>query len=304
MGIKKSQELSISSNINNAKYNSNDETPIASGGTEGTDDGHRYHKFTSSGTLTVQKSGIAEVFVLGGGGGAGGGVSGGGGAGAAILIKEYPLVVGSWTVTVGAGGAGGNGQGNDGSNGGDSVLTNSTYTLTAKGGGYSGGSSVSSDRSSNSGGCGGGGSGYWSNHSGGDTTQTVETNDGVNTYEATGIACGGDPDWRHSSRASRTGAGGSCGLNNSDDCFKGNDFYWGDGQPAKGLRLDLDGTYRWYGVGGNSAFETHGAQDGAAGPGANADANRGGGGGGKYSHSSGSDGGDGGSGVVIVRYKI
>ena len=70
------------------------------------------------------------------------------------------------------------------------------------------------------------------------------------------------------------------------------------------MRLDLDGTYSWYGVGGNSAFETHGAQDGAAGPGANADANRGGGGGGKYSHSSGSDGGDGGSGVVIVRYKI
>ena len=126
MGIKKSQELSISSNINNAKYNSNDETPIASGGTEGTDDGHRYHKFTSSGTLTVQKSGIAEVFVLGGGGGAGGGVSGGGGAGGAILIKEYPLVVGSWTVSVGAGGAGG-----AGGTGGTAPVATSTTTISS-----------------------------------------------------------------------------------------------------------------------------------------------------------------------------
>lgn len=90
----------------------------ASGGTESTVSGYKYHKFTSSGTLTVAgaTSLKAEVFVIGGGGGsgttAGNGAGGGGGGGVYLGVVELPA--GSHTITVGGGGAVG-ADGNDSS---------------------------------------------------------------------------------------------------------------------------------------------------------------------------------------------
>ena len=79
----------------------------ASGGTEVTSGGYKYHTFTSSGTFTVDLAGLFEVLVIGGGGGGGSYAegSGGGGAGGLFNASVY-FSASSYTVTIGAGGSG------------------------------------------------------------------------------------------------------------------------------------------------------------------------------------------------------
>ena len=84
--------------------------PVASGGTEYTSGGYKYHKFTSSGTLTVSSGGALEALVIAGGGGGGYDIGGGGGAGG-LLYSSLVVTTGSISVTVGAGGAGGTSDG-------------------------------------------------------------------------------------------------------------------------------------------------------------------------------------------------
>jgi hypothetical protein len=97
---------------------------------------YKYVTFTGSGTLTVTKSGFADVLVIGGGGGGGadGSAGMGGSAGGYIYVANFYVAAGSITVTVGAGGAAGASSGfpfNYGLRGADSVLSN----LYAIGGG-------------------------------------------------------------------------------------------------------------------------------------------------------------------------
>ena len=107
-------------------------TPTLSGGTEATSGGYDYHKFTSTGTLTVSAAGVAEVLFIAAGGGGGEDIGGGGGAGGMFHEEVVPLLAGSYTVTVGAGGSGA--VGGVATNGADSTLAG----LTAFGGGFGG----------------------------------------------------------------------------------------------------------------------------------------------------------------------
>ncbi|MBI3985063.1 MAG: DUF2341 domain-containing protein [Candidatus Levybacteria bacterium] len=69
-------------------------------------DGHRVHKFTSSGTFTTTANLYVETLVVAGGGGGGMDMGGGGGGGGVIYNSGYAVATGSVTATVGAGGAG------------------------------------------------------------------------------------------------------------------------------------------------------------------------------------------------------
>ena len=122
---------------------------LANGITPG--NGYKYHTFGSTGPFVVTGAAKAvDILLVGSGGGGGsrnsttpgGGTDGGGGGGAGglVLVTNYPLVAGSYTVTIGGGGAGGPGQ-NPGTVGGDASLTgppSAPLTLTAKGGGFGG----------------------------------------------------------------------------------------------------------------------------------------------------------------------
>ncbi len=80
---------------------------IATGGTITYVGDYIIHTFTSSGTFTISSgTGDVEYLVIGGGGGAS---IGGGGAGGYLTGTNASMVVGSYTVTIGAGGAGASG---------------------------------------------------------------------------------------------------------------------------------------------------------------------------------------------------
>ena len=86
----------------------------ASGGSSSSITGYTLLSFTTTGTLTVSKSGLFDVLIVGGGGGGGTTTDsdpGGGGAGGQVLYLENAYIAsGSYTVTVGgAGSVGGNG---------------------------------------------------------------------------------------------------------------------------------------------------------------------------------------------------
>ena len=76
---------------------------ITSDGAVVTSGGYEYHTFTTSGTLTVQRSGKVEVLLVGGGGG--GGTGGGGGGGAGQVFSDFiVLEAGTYPVEIAAGG--------------------------------------------------------------------------------------------------------------------------------------------------------------------------------------------------------
>ena len=77
----------------------------ASGGTETTYNGRKYHKFLSSGTFTANSTGTVEVLFVAGGGSGGPGTAGGGGAGG-VLYQSVSVVPQNYTITIGGGGAG------------------------------------------------------------------------------------------------------------------------------------------------------------------------------------------------------
>lgn len=78
---------------------------ITSTGTVVTSGGYEYHTFTSTGTLTVQRSGKMEVLLVGGGGG--GGTGGGGGGGAGQVFSDFIVLdAGTYDVSIGAGSPG------------------------------------------------------------------------------------------------------------------------------------------------------------------------------------------------------
>ena len=64
-----------------------------------------YYTFTSSGSLVVDKAGLADVLIVGGGGAGGYFYGGGGGAGGYLYAASTYLSATTHTVTVGAGGA-------------------------------------------------------------------------------------------------------------------------------------------------------------------------------------------------------
>ena len=106
----------------------------ASGGTITVSGAYKVHTFTSSGSFTVDSTGIVDVLIVGGGASGGGRHGGGGGGGGVMHITAASLNSGSYTVVIGAGGAGVTGTGVRGISG-----SNTTFiTETALGGGAGG----------------------------------------------------------------------------------------------------------------------------------------------------------------------
>jgi hypothetical protein len=251
----------------------------ASGGTETTNVGHKVHKFTADGTLTVTDGGLMEYLVVGGGGG--GSTNGGGGGAGGFRSGLLQVPAGSYSITVGGGGAGGaSGADNIGAVGADSVFS----SITSDGGG-GGGKYNTGPTSANNGGSSGGGGG---NAAAGTATSGQGNTGGAGGGSSRFVGGGGGGAGAVGAAGGTgghpqaAGAGGA-GLA-SDIIIKGTDVTYAGGGGGKG---DSDGAG---GSGGGGA----GGSTGTAGT-----ANTGGGGG---ASSTSNTGGAGGSGIVVVRY--
>ena len=252
--------------------------------------------FTSVGTTTWSSplNGNIQVLVVGGGGGGGETIGGGGGAGGYVYNASFPVISGSYTVTVGAGGAGGwtgvTGAGSypAGLPGGNSVFGSITAIGGGAGGGYNEISSVGG-----SGGGGGAGNSYGiRSGTGGQGNSGGTSNDNSNSGAGGGGAGGVGANASNGS----CGAGGP-GISNSISGVA--TFYAAGG--GGGARVSGGGS----GANGGSGIGGNGATGGAGTIGGQGTNNTGsGGGGGGYTDSSSSDGrgGNGGSGIIILRY--
>jgi len=287
-------------------------SPIsATGGTKTTSGLYTIHSFTSPGTFVVSSGNDnIQYLVIGAGGG---GSMGGGGAGglrtnvpgntpggpSASTEADYPIIAGTYPVTIGAGGAGGSPNDNFGYAGTDSSFNttnvNGKGTITSTGGGRGG----KLDQPGSDGGNGGGGGG-------GGGTNSVGGSAVSPTQGYPGGYSGPNNDVR--------GGGGGGGASHSGYNRDGPDVgaHGGDG-----LANTITGSSVTYagGGGGGSSGAGHaggtggsgGGGNGAPGPGGTGNAgttNTGGGGGGGGMAPGGhrGHGGAGGPGIVIVRY--
>ena len=240
-----------------------------------------------------------EIMLVAGGGtggknnGGGSGQGAGGGAGGLIYIPVFPVGTGSYTVTVGNGGA--STSGTTAANGGNSVFTNASRTLTANGGGSGGWNNNTNN--AQIGGCGGGQ--WYPAYTGAASNQPSTTNDGISTYTSTGFGNAGG-----NSGATDPYAAGGGGVGAAGGNFNGINGPVG----GIGLAYSISGASTYYGGGGggagysgNSPYNEYAGGAGGGGTGSNdsyssisnGTANTGGGGG---------SGGSGGSGVVVIRY--
>jgi hypothetical protein len=273
---------------------------IASGGTETTAGGYKYHTFTASGNLTVTSAGTFEYLMVAGGGA--GGYDGGGGGGAGGLLHSSSATIttlGTYPIVIGAGGAAVTGYTQPGS--GTATTFNS---LTAVGGGaasYCAPSPTYTPSNATLGGSGGGGMLSNSNQ----TSQGGAGTAGQGNAGGNGMAYSGQ-NWRGA------GGGGASAAGADNPTGAGGDG--GDGtQFSAWATATSTGASGYYAGGGGGAAEgstTYG-QGGAGGggrggsinsgqnTGSPGDTNTGGGGGGSDTGSSGA----GGSGIVIIRYQ-
>jgi hypothetical protein len=250
--------------------------------------GYRAHKFTTNGTLTVPKSIVADVLLVGGGGGGGtpdtgnSRRAGGGGAGG-LIYTNVVIAAGTYPVTIGAGGA-------VDENGGNTTA----FGFTAFGGGH--GAKYSTGPGGD-GGSGGGGAQLWNTPcEGGKAVWAAYGNVGhdggapADNYVPGGGGGAGSSPTKRADTSGNEVAIGSAGEN----------IQWpqcgGDG-----IAIDITGQSVHY-AGGGAAFrvtyKSHGGLGGGGGFGTGETATGtdglGGGGAGGYA---------GGSGVVIVRYR-
>ena len=135
--------------------------------------GYIIHQFTSTTTITLDGSILADILLVGGGGGGGGdpasgggtgGGAGGGGAGATLFRRFVSIASGTpYTLTVGSGGPAGTrpspGTALPGTNGGTTTAFGSSAAGGGAGGGNSPGAAQSSPLASGGGGMGGAGTG-------------------------------------------------------------------------------------------------------------------------------------------------
>ena len=245
----------------------------------------------SGGTQHVDIPSSIDILVVAGGGGGGNRSNGGrgspGGAGGLIYIESFPVLSGTYTVTV----AGATALDTQGSN---SVFTGNSRTLTALGGGH--GRNADSQGAAPAGGSSGGSwfPGYASNA----PTQASTTSDGISTYTNSGFGNAGGTSGGSSPYGAGGGGAGGAGANFNTA-----------GGPVGGIgkEYSISGTATYYAGGGggadwagNSCTRYAGGLGGggrgdncADNSDKNGTANTGGGGGAN---------GTGGSGVVILRY--
>jgi hypothetical protein len=251
---------------------------------------YRVHTFTSSGNLTVQKTGSVEVLVVAGGGSAGAALyhSGGGGAGGLIYKGDYQIENNSTiTVTVGAGGVAPTTEGSRGNNGNNSVFG----TLTAIGGGGGGTYQNATGLNGGSGGGGGAENGVFGAGGQGTAGQGFD---------------GGDYNGDAGSSKNSGGGGGAAQVGQDGRGFSSG------GNGGNGIQYSINGTNTYYAGGGGGSTEVVGVTTiGGLGGGGNGNWNTGqngtantGGGGGAGERISPATTGAGGSGIVIIRYPI
>jgi hypothetical protein len=251
--------------------------------------------FTTTGTLTVTKSGLFDVLAFGGGG-AGGVIAGaagifyGGGGGAGGVQQSTIYIDANQTITIGAGGSGATASLQS-----SSGLSSTVGTLlTAVGGGY--GSFVDQtggDRSGPSSGGSGGGAGRYLTRTGGSGFQGFAggTNDGTSP-----LGNGG-------------GGGGATAVGGNGSVATG-----GAGGAGQEVNTFIAGSSLFKGGGGGGAGGTTGGAGGSSVGGAGASgsavgtaaaANTGSGGGGAGDNGTAQRaGGNGGSGIVYIRFKV
>ena len=261
----------------------------ATGGSVTDSGGYRIHTFTSSGTFTVSTAGTAplEYLIVAGGGGGGyvaNGFGGGGGGGGGVLAGFLNPVVGSFTVTVGAGGSAGATPSTPATNGGNSQFG----ALVALGGGRGGNYDSVLGLS--------GGSG------GGSPAPSL-----VGGFGAFGQGSSGGYGSPGSGAYAAGGGGGALSVGVDGDATLGG------GAGGTGFSSAITGTAMVVGSGGGGGYYGPGGGGPGAG-GTNAGsattttggagtANRGGGGGGgSYNSATNYSGGAGGSGIVVIRY--
>lgn len=253
-------------------------SPAATGSYSSGGATYSYYRFTSSGTLVVGTTGLADLLVVGGGGGGGTGFGGnvgpGGGAGGMLEASGVLLNEGSITVTVGAGGAVAYGNGN---NGNASKLD--VFIGPGGGGGVnSGGYNGTEGRN------GGSGSGEWGDaaNAAGLGISGLGNNGGTGTNARTNAGGGGGASAVGGNGTGTTGGNGGAGRSSS---ITGSAVTYAGGGGGGGTGTS--------GTGGSGGGGAGGATTGTAGT-----ANTGGGGGGAATTP-----GAGGSGIVIVRVR-
>ena len=229
--------------------------------------------FNNTGTLTVTKAGLFDLFLVGGGGAGKSGVTFGGGGGAGQVLETTAYFSANQTITIAAASA----------TDVDGVATYVGTALFAAGGAFGGNLSVGNSTRA---GASGGGANAGSN------TGKSPLVSGVSGFK------GGD----NTGVTSAAGGGGfgAVGANSSGTTGGAG----GTGYDASAFRGEVANTTRLAGGGGGAASVTQGAGTdgggaGGAATGVAATANKGGGGGGGGSGA----GGAGGKGVVYVRFK-
>jgi hypothetical protein len=152
----------FSGGVSNADFSNSATGTFTSGS-----DSFKYVTFTGNGTLTVTKSGLADVLVVAGGGSGGNRnladrCQGGGGAGGVYLHQGVILPVGSLTVTIGGGGAGTSAASSAGNNGNLSELQSLPPSMGGGAGGVAQGSLAEKNFPplGRAGGCSGGNAAY------------------------------------------------------------------------------------------------------------------------------------------------
>jgi len=270
-------------------------TFAASGGTEVTSGGYKYHKFTSSANFVVSSgTKTIEYLIVAGGGGGGNHAGGGGGGAGGFLTGSTTGTVGTYSIVVGGGGAKvgttSTAATNDGSD-------STGLGFTAIGGGRSQYQTGGDD-----GGSGGGGMGNGGQSSGGSGTTGQGNAGGIAGASQMGGGGGGAGAVGAASSGTQGGAGG-VGLNTlsawATATSSGASGYYAGG--GGGGTHGSGGTGGAGGSGGGGAGASYGTSDGVDGS-----ANTGGGGGGAGGRNgiNASAGGAGGSGIVIIRYQV
>lgn len=256
----------------------------------------------------------ASYLVIAGAGGGGLSHGGGGGAGGVLNGSNSEFTgATTYTVVVGAGGAGAASSGR-GTNGSNSSITATGFSLLAIGGGAGGGGAVSATWDGNAGGSGGGG--------GGAQPPPYNTSTGSGGAATSGQGNGGGGGARMESRDGGSSTGGGGGGYGTGGV--GSDSPAGMG--GNGIQSNITGTLTSYagGGGGSGHYKAHyyvfgsiqsyrggtyysGSDNFGAGDGSTSyyglssgTANRGGGGGGRLDTSGAA--GSGGSGIVVLSY--
>jgi hypothetical protein len=218
---------------------------VATGGTVTTNATHKYHTFTSSGSLVIPSGWTQQIeYLIVAGGGAGGAYWGaGGGAGGVIYGSVTDPTAATHSIVIGDGGA--YSSSTRGTNGEDS----SALGLTAIGGGAGGGNYSPTDQTQYGGVAGGSGGGAKGSYTPGSGTTGQGNSGGVDTSGYKG-----------------SGGGGKGSIGGSSDGGSGID-YWGYSVGGGGAGGDGSATHGG-GYGTTSAVANSGGGGGYGGNGA------------------------------------